>query len=407
MIQNPKEAMKILAAEAAMQPREELQAIAKKRQSLFIGIPKEISYQERRIPLTPDAISILVNRGHEVVVETGAGLNSNFSDNEFSEAGAQIAYRPEEVYKADIILKVAPPSIEEIELMQHRQILISSLQLIIQPKEALKKLMEKKITAIAWDYIMDEEGIFPIVRAMGEIAGNTAVLIAAEYLSNVNEGKGIMMGGITGVAPTEVVVIGAGTVGEFATRAALGLGASVKVFDSSAYKLRRLQNALGSRIWTSILQPNELADALTRADVAIGAVKSSFGRTPLVVTENMVQNMKEKSIIVDVSIDRGGCFETSRFTNHQNPIFEKHGVIHYCVPNIPSRVSRTASMALSNIFSPIFFNMGDIGGCTNLIKNNHGFRQGVYLYQGTLTQETLGQTYSLPFKNIELLLAVL
>jgi alanine dehydrogenase len=403
----PRETMKILAAEAAMQPREELKMIDRKKQSLFIGIPKEMSFQERRIPLTPGAVQTLINRGHRVMIETGAGLNSSFSDNQYSEVGAEISYRAEEVYKADIVLKVAPPSIEEIELMQPRQTLISSLQLIIQPKEALKKLMDKKITAIAWDYIMDEEGIFPIVRAMGEIAGNTAVLVAAELLSNVNEGKGVMMGGITGVAPAEVVIVGAGTVGEFATRAALGLGASVKVFDQSAYKLRRLENALASRIWTSILQPNELEDAISRADVVIGAVKSKFGRTPLVVPESMVRKMKEKSVIVDVSIDRGGCFETSKFTNHQHPTFEQHGVIHYCVPNIPSRVSRTASMALSNIFSPIFFTMGDLGGCANLIKQNQGFRQGVYLYQGTLTQETLGQAYNLPYKNIELLLAVL
>ena len=224
-------------------------------------------------------------------------------------------------------------------MMRGDQTLISALQISIQPKKILQELMRKKVTAIAWDYIRDESGVFPVVRTMGEIAGTTAILVAGNLLNTFNQGKGVMLGGIPGVQPAEVVIIGAGSAGESATRAALGLGASVKVFDNSISRLRRLQNDLGSRVFTSVIQPKVLAKSLMRADVAIGALRAPLGRTPCVVTENMVSQMKAGSVIVDVSIDQGGCFETSRITNHDHPTFMKHDVIHYCVPNIPSSVS--------------------------------------------------------------------
>jgi alanine dehydrogenase len=378
--------------------------IARKKGSLYIGIPKETSFQERRVALVPEAVSLLVANGHRVKIESKSGEGSNFTDTEYSEAGAEICYDTKEIFQCDIIFKVAPPSEEEVELMPGNQTLISALQLSIQPKVILQKLMQKKVTAIAWDYIRDEEGVFPVVRTMGEIAGTTSILVAAELLSTFNEGKGIMLGGIAGVTPTEVVVIGAGTVGEFAIRSAIGLGASVKVFDNSLSRLRRLQNNIGTRIYTSVLNPKVLAKALKRADVVIGAIRAPLGRTPCVVTEEMIESMKGGSVVVDVSIDQGGCFETSRVTNHIAPTFVKHDVIHYCVPNIASRVSRTASFALSNIFSPILLDMGDQGGCRDLIKNDHGFRSGVYIYKGTLTSEVLGKVFDLKYKDIELLL---
>jgi alanine dehydrogenase len=276
----------------------------------------------------------------------------------------------------------------------------------VQKVENFHALASKKITAIAWDYIKDETNIYPIVRAMGEIAGNTSVLIAAEYLSHANGGQGLMFGGISGVKPTEVVILGAGTVAEFAARAAIGLGASVKIFDNNIYKLRRIQNDLGTRLWTSTIQPSELRNALDTADVAIGAIHAVSGRTPVVVTEDMVSNMKYGSVIVDIAIDQGGCFETSRVTNHDKPIFKEHGVIHYCVPNIASRVSRTASYALSNIFAPILLTIGDEGGIANLAKSKEGFRNGVYMYNGTHTNENIAQLFDLPWKDLRLLLAV-
>lgn len=400
-----RETLQSLAREAALMPQEEKLEVGNREKKLFIGIPRETSFQENRVALVPESVGLLVSRGHRVIVETNAGLKANFTDNNYSEAGAEIAYDTSEVYKADIIMKVAPPTEKEIDMMNGKQILFSALQLSAQPRDILKKLMAKKITAVAWDYIQDEEGVFSVVRSMGEIAGITSVLIAAEYLSNVNDGKGLMFGGIAGTPPTEVVILGAGTVGEFATRSAIGLGASVKVFDDSTYRLRRLQNDLAQPIYTSVIQPKVLQKALQRADVAIGAIRSRDGRTPLVVTEEMVEEMKEGAVIVDVSIDQGGCFETSKVTNHDHPTFTQHGVIHYGVPNIASRVSRTASFALSNIFSPLILQIADQGGPENLIRKNLGFRSGIYLYHGTLTSPILGETFKLPYKDIDLLIA--
>lgn len=402
-----KESIRALAKEAALQPQEELLAVAKRHSHLTIGIPKEIGYQERRVALVPESVGLLVSNGHEVVVETNAGKASNFQDHDYSEAGARIVYSTEDVYKSEIIMKVAPPTLEEIELMPGRQVVVSALHLPVQKEETLKALMNKKITAIAWDFIKDETDIYPVVRAMGEIAGNTAVLIAAEYLSHSHQGQGLMFGGISGVKPTEVVIIGAGTVAEFAARAALGLGASIKIFDNSIYRLRRIQNDLGARLWTSTIQPSELRNALDTADVVIGALHTSSGRTPVIVSEDMVSNMKYGSVIVDISIDQGGCFETSRVTTHENPVFKEHGVVHYCVPNIASRVSRTASYALSNIFAPILLSMGDEGGISNLVRSHEGFRHGVYMFNGTLTNEPLATQFELPWKDLRLLIAAM
>jgi alanine dehydrogenase len=396
--------LKTLIQQGSLTPKEEMLEVRKKKGSLFIGIPKETSFQERRVALVPEAVSLLVNHGHRVRIETKAGEGANFSDNEYSEAGAEISYSTKEIYECDIILKVAPPSEEDVDLMVGNQTFISALQISTQPKEILQKLMSKKITAIAWDYIKDDEGVFSIVRTLGEIAGTTSLLVAGELLSSYSSGKGMMLGGIAGVQPTEVVVIGAGTVGEFATRAALGLGASVKVFDNSLSKLRRLQNDVGARVYTSILQPKVLAKAIRRADVVIGALRSPIGRSLCVVSEEMIESMKSGSVVVDVSIDQGGCFETSRVTNHNDPTFVKHGVIHYCVPNIASRVSRTASFALSNIFTPLVLEMGEKGSVEDLVRSQEGFRNGVYIYKGVLTNEVLGKVFGLKFKDINLLL---
>ena len=403
MITDP-ELLKTLMAQGIFLPKEEMLEIKRKKGSLKIGIPKELSFQERRVALVPETVSLLVANGHHVLIESKAGENSNFSDNEYSEAGAEISTDRNAIYKCNIIFKVAPPSEEEVDLMEGNQIFISALQIAAQPKEILQKLIKKKITAIAWDYIKDEEGVFSIVRSMGEIAGTTSILVAGELLSSFSAGKGLMLGGIAGVQPTEVVIIGAGTAGEFAARAAIGLGCSVKVFDNSLSRLRRLQNDIGSRVYTSVIQPKVLAKAIRRADVVIGALRSEFGKTPCVVSEEMIQQMKAGSVIIDISIDQGGCFETSQVTNHNEPIFIKHGVIHYCVPNIASRVARTASFALSNIFSPLILEMGDKGGATELIKTHQGFRNGVYIYRGILTNEVLGKVFNLNYKDINLIL---
>lgn len=379
--------------------------VKKQHRNLFIGIPKELSFQENRIPLVPDAVAQLVNNGHEILIEAGAGAASNFQDSDFSEAGARICYTAEEIYKADIVLKVAPPTHEELDLIQPRQTLISILQMSTQNEQYLRRLSSKKVTAIGYEFIYDETGAYPIIQAMSEIVGSASILIAAEYLSNALSGKGELLGGVAGIPPTQVVIIGAGTVGEYAARAALGLGADVKVFDYSISRLRRIQSRIGQRLYTSIISPNTLLKELRTADVAIGALRSSEGRTPVVVSEEMVSEMRVGSVIIDVSIDQGGCFETSEVTNHSQPVFKKYGVVHYCVPNIASRVSRTASMALSNVFTPILVTAGDEGGLEELFWKNKPVRKGVYMYRGSITNRFVAESSGLPYKDLDLLMA--
>ncbi|HQW00612.1 MAG TPA: alanine dehydrogenase [Bacteroidia bacterium] len=394
-----------LAASAAMMPQESMLEVRKQHKQLYIGIPKETSFQENRVPLIPESVSLLTNHGHEIVIEAGAGAASKIEDSDFSEAGAKIAYTTEEVYKADIILKVAPPSKEEVELLQTRQTLISILQMSMQNAEYVRSLSAKKITAIGYEFIHDESGVYPIIQAMSEIVGSSSILIAAEYLSNAFNGKGELLGGVAGIPPSVVVIIGAGTVGEYAARAAMGLGATVRVFDNSIHRLRRLQNRLGRRVYTSMLVPNTLLRELKSADVAIGALRSSEGRTPVVVTEEMVSEMRVGSVIVDVSIDQGGCFETSEITNHLQPVFKKYGVVHYCVPNIASRVSRTASTALSNIFTNILLSAAEEGGIDEVMWKDRSVRNGVYMYNGSVTNRYIADTCRLPYKDLDLLRA--
>lgn len=400
----PNETIWKLAMEASLMPEEKLAKLKKSNEQLFIGIPKEITLQETRTPLTPEDVGLLVNNGFEILIESKAGEKSKFLDKDYSEAGAQIVYDTNKIYQADLVLKIEPPSLEEIEMMKPGLTIISTLQLSVQPKNFLQLLMKKKITVLAWDYIKDSSNCFPVIRTMGEIAGKTSVLIASEILSSKENGTGLMLGGVSGVPPVEVVIIGAGTVGLNAAKAATGLGAIVKVFDQSVSRLRRFQDAVGQNIYTSVIHPNQLALALETADVAIGALRPKNGRTPCVVNEQMISRMKYGSVIIDVSIDQGGVFETSNITTHQNPTFSKYGVTHYCVPNIASRVAKTASQAFSNIITPFLLEMSDHGGVKEYIKHNAGFRYGIYVYNGILTSESLGKYFNLPYKDLELIL---
>jgi alanine dehydrogenase len=398
-----REGMAAIAQRGLMQTQEETLETNTKSYNLHIGIPKEISFQECRIALTPLSVALLVNNGHRVVIESGAGVGANFTDKDYSEQGAQISFSKKDVYAADIIVKIAPPTLEEVGLMHKGQTLISALQIGTLKEANLKAILHKKINALCFENLRDEGNILSVVRAMGEIVGSASIFIAAEYLSSAFGGKGLMLGGFTGVPPTEIVILGAGTVGEYAARTALSLGAEVKVFDSSIYRLRRLQNNLGSRVFTSVMQPIVLAKAVTTCDVVIGAIRSEHGRSPCLVMEETVAKMKPHSVVVDVSIDQGGCFETSEVTNHKDPVFRKHDVIHYCVPNIASRVPRTASYALTNIFAPILVDIGDMGGLMNMVWNRPGIREALYAYQGHLTNKDLADIYNLPFKDLELL----
>ncbi len=386
-------------------PQEEMLEIGKKHKKIIIGIPKDNHSQERRVALTPEAVEVLVNNGHDVLMETKAGEGARYSDREYSECGAFIIENKKQVLGADIILKVAPLNNEEISMLKSDQLIITSLQINNQKKDYIRKLLDKKVTAIAFEHMKDEFNSFPVLKSMRAIAGNTAIIIAGEYLSNNNGGKGVMLGGISGITPTEVVIIGAGTAGEYAARAALGFGAIVKVFDSSPHRLEDLQKNLGNRIFTSIFHPQVLQRSLKSADVLIGAINLFDTGPRYFITENMVKEMKKGSVIIDVSIDQGGCIETSECRAHSNPVYIKHDVIHYSITNLPSKVARTASIALSNIISPILVNIGNSGGIKPFLKANFGVRHGVYIYNGILTNEYIGNRFEIPSKDIDLLMA--
>jgi len=390
--------------EGSYQPQVETLQVKPKKNQLFIGIPKEDTMQENRVALVPASVKSLVAHGHRVRIEQSAGEKSNYSDIDFSEKGAEVVYSKREVYEADVILKVAPPKLEEIQYMRPNQILISPLQLPIITEEYLLALKQKRVIALAMEYIQDEADNFPIVRIMSEMAGLSSIMTAAELLSSTSGGKGVLLGGVSGVPPARVVILGAGVVAEFATRTALGLGAEVRIFDNNIYKLKRIQSEVGKRLYTSAINSEYLEKELMRADVAIGAIHSKTGRTPVVVSESMVEKMKQGAVIIDVSIDQGGCFATSRVTSLQRPTFEEHGVIHYCVPNIASRVGRTASVAVSNILTPLLLHGANIGGFEKVISNEKGLRNGVYMYKGCLTNGYLSERFNIKWTDIDLLL---
>ena len=378
-----------------LMPKEEMLEVKPNFKQLQIGVPKESSFQENRVSLTPESVALLVANGHSVVIEKGAGYASNFTDKEYSEKGAILAYSKAEVFKVNLILKIEPPTQAELDLMKTNQVLISAVQLSTQSKDFFLKLINKKVFAFGFEFIKDKHGKLPIVRSMSEIAGNTSLLIAGEYLSNVNDGKGLMLGGISGLMPTNVVILGAGTVGEYACRTALGLGASVIVFDNSVSKLRRLQDNINQRVSTSLFQPKVLIKALKRADVVISALQVGDGKVPCIVSEDMVMEMKNGAVVIDVSIDQGGVFETSELTNHKKPTFIKHDVVHYCVPNIASRVSRTASIAISNILTPVLLNIAEEGGVENTIRKHDFLRNGVYVFNGFVTNAIVSKNFNL------------
>jgi len=372
---------------------------------LNIGIPKESAFQENRIALTPEAVGVIVSNGHQVTIEHNAGEAAHYKDKDYSEAGAKIVYDRAEVFKAPILVKSAPVVEEDLNYLQLNQLVISPIHLSVLKAELLQKMMEKRITAIAFENLKDDSGTFPIVRSMSEIAGSAVMLIAGQYLGSANHGKGVLLGGISGIPPTKVIIIGAGIVGEYAARAAIALGASVKVFDNSVTRLKRLQTNVGHRLWTSVIEPRILAKQLKTCEVAVGALTSQSGRTPIVVTDEMVSNMRPGSVILDVSIDRGGCFETSEITTHQNPIFLKYGVIHYCVPNIPSGFARTASQAISNVLMPLLLEAADEGGFENLVWHKVHLRSGIYMFKGALTNFHLSQRFDLKYTDLNLLIA--
>ena len=390
--------------QSQFQTQAEMLEVQRKPNKLFIGIPKEERFQERRVGLVPASVATLIAQGHRVVIETGAGEQANYSDQAYSEVGADIGYSKEQVFKSNVIVKVAPPTLDELDLFQPNQLLFSPIQLPLISAEYIHKLRQKRVIALAMEYIQDDNGTFPVVRTMSELAGLSAILTAGELLSNQNGGKGVLLGGVSGVPSAKIVILGAGVVAEFAARVALGLGADIRVFDNNISKLMRLQSQLGRQLNTSTLNPIQLEKELLNADVVIGAIHSRAGRSPMLVSEAIVSKMKAGSVIIDVSIDQGGCFETSRVTSLDKPTFRKHDVIHYCVPNIASKVARTASIAVSNIMTSILLHASEMGGIEHLLQYESGLRNGVYTYKGCLTNSYLGRRFKIKSTDLNLLI---
>jgi len=399
--ENPKE----LISKSMLMPQEEMLEVKRRGQKIKIGIPNDYSKVEYRVPLTPQAVDLLVSYGHEILIETNAGKSASYSDKAYREVGAQIVETKEEIFQCDIILRISPFSIDEIDLLRGNQVVLSTMQPHAHCRETIQSMMQKKITAIAYEYLENEDGYMPFVHQMSQIAGVTSITIASEYMSKSRNGKGVLFGEVTGVTPAELVIIGTSTAAEYAARAALGLGIFVKVFDTSVYELSKLEEKLGRRVFTSVFYPKVLKKALVSADAVIGAMP--FNKTlNFKVSEDLVKQMKEGSIIIDLNVSQGGCFETSECTDFNNPSFVKHGVVHYCVPNSPALVARTASISMSNILIPVLLSISDDGGVNNYIKTSKGFRKGVYIYHGILTNHDIGNMFNIPSKEIDLLLAI-
>ncbi|HAN77188.1 MAG TPA: alanine dehydrogenase [Bacteroidales bacterium] len=388
------------------QPRELMKEVGKVPKDIIIGIPKDKNPYEYRVPLTPQAVELLVANGLKVIIESNAGTDSNYPDDQYLKAGAIVVANAIEIYKqSHIVVKISPPDFSELELMTEKQTLLSTLNIATRSREYIASLMSKRITAVGFEFIKDDKDNYPIVRSMSEIAGSVAITIAANYLSKSLGGKGVLLGGIVGISPAEVVILGAGTTGEYAAKAAMALGAQIKVFDNSISKLHELQRSLGAPIFTSVYHPQVMEKAMRSADVIIGALSLDNSSGWFMISEEMVKTMKPGSVIVDMSVDNGACFETSELTNLGKPTFIKHGVIHYCVPNLASTVSRTASIAISNVLTPILSETGYCGGVFSEIQINHGVRAGVYIFQGILTNAIVAKKFKLPSQNIDLLMA--
>lgn len=393
-------------AQGSYIPQELLEELRKVTNRLLIGIPKEIDPDEKRLALTPEAVEMIVEAGHRVLVETNAGLGINYSDNHFSEAGAEIVSTPNEVYRADYILKILPPLPREVALMKPRSTLFSMVHFNLFAQEAYEGLMQKRVNAFAYELMTDETRRGPILNVISEIEGTSSVMIAAELLSNTRGGKGILLGGVPGVPPTEIVIIGAGNAGTVAARAALGLGATVKVFDDDINKLRSLKQTLGQGVFTSNFHPNVLRNAFTSADVVIGAMRYINSRRRYVIAEELIQTMKRGALVIDLRINQGGCFETTCGLSPSDPeIFEQYGVLHYCKPSISNNVARTTSMAFSNIIAPLIFLLGDMGTIQTTIKSEVCFRSGVYMYCGKPVNNYVSNHFNLLSNNLDLYLS--
>lgn len=392
-------------SETAWATQEERLAVDTKNAKLVIGVPRERDMDEHRILLNPAAVQVLVKNGNEILIESGAGLLAGWEDKEYASAGASISSDANSIFQCDIIAKVAPPNKKEIAMMKGNQTLISALQLRTRDRDFFKALADKKITGIALEEIRDSYDQSALRIAMSEIAGQQAARLGASLLAEGLSGKrkGKLMGGVPGVAPASVLVIGAGVAGMAAVRLSRGMGAEVVLLDQSISKLRYATEQMGGGLVTELIQESVLKNRLQHVDVVIGALSPIEGRTPMVVTEAMVELMPAGSVIIDISIDSGGCFETSEITSHGEPTFVVHDVLHYCVPNMNSAVGNTSSIAMSNIVGPMLLQLSGNGGVKESLHFDLNIRAGLYLYGGLLTKRHLGEHFDLPYSSDDLL----
>jgi len=392
-------------SETAWATQEERLAVDTKNAKLVIGVPRERDMDEHRILLNPAAVQVLVQNGNEILIESGAGLLAGWEDKEYASAGASISSDANSIFQCDIIAKVAPPNKKEIAMMKGNQTLISALQLRTRDRDFFKALADKKITGIALEEIRDADDQSALRIAMSEIAGQQAARLGASLLAEGLSGKrkGKLMGGVPGVAPASVLVIGAGVAGMAAVRLSRGMGAEVVLLDQSISKLRYATEQMGGGLVTELIQESVLKNRLQHVDVVIGALSPIEGRTPMVVTEEMVELMPVGSVIIDISIDSGGCFETSEITSHGEPTFVVHDVLHYCVPNMNSAVGNTSSIAMSNIVGPMLLQLSENGGVKESLHFDLNIRAGLYLYGGLLTKRHLGEHFDLPYSSDDLL----
>lgn len=369
----------------------------------LIGVPDESTDYETRVGLTPQAVSILTAAGHRVLVATGAGNNAGFSDLEYSEAGAVIADR-HTALQTDIIFKVQSLTADEIELVKPKATVFSALTLKYHDCQYFRALHERKITAVGYEFMADSRGHHNFLRAMNSIAGNVGFMVAAEYLSNPGYANRSMLGSVAGIPPTEVVILGAGRSAETATKMFVAAGANVKIFDNSISRLNEISQRLQTPVYTSVIYPELLKKSIASADVLIAAFHSNEPDSQYIVSENMVASMKEGSIIIDISIDLRNTIETSRVTTIPDPVFVKHGVLHYCVPNMPARVPKTASMAISNLLVPILMRIAEGCSVNELLAENEELQQGTYFFNGILTNQTVADYVGLSAKDLQILL---
>ncbi len=371
-----------------------------------IGIPCEINPEEKRIAFTPESVRILTKMGYKILIEKNAGVGANFSDFDYSENGATISQSHKDIFsQSDIIIKISPLSEKEIDFLGQDKIIFSAINLFTQNEKNLKKLKEKKTTALAFEFFLDNQGFNPFLHIIGEIIGSSSVMIAAEIMSNTNGGNGNMLGGISGIEPSEIIILGSEICSQYAVKIAMGLGANVKVFDNSIKKLIKLHDFFGQHLYTSTLSNQSLHRALINADVLINTLEKGIN-DDFIITNEMLNLMKQGAVIIDLKVDTGSVIESSKITSFKNPTFVKEGVIHYCVPNIASRVSRTSSVAISNLLTPYLADITKCGGIIPFILNNVSCRNAVYMLKGITTNKTVAEKFNLDYTDINIVIYI-